>query len=173
MIGLLVSCSETSRYRVLSFIFDGVPAPEGMEVKEEGSRESEQTAFQQAVEELGVEKNPPPPQIQSIHEPYLGRNCRVCHDSPLNLDVIPRNAELCDRCHLQQRIVEGWDHGPINLGSCVPCHVPHSSIYPNLLSKPVPDVCLFCHQEEEEHPEYHAVPNYSSCTECHDPHRMY
>ena len=85
-----------------------------------------------------------------------------------------KDAALCDRCHKEQRIREGWDHGPINLGTCVPCHRPHESEYPYLLEKPMPDLCLDCHGTEmEKYQFYHAVPDVSNCSTCHDPHRMY
>lgn len=174
MLGMLAACAPYTRYRVLSFIFDGVPHPDATNGYP-GPITQPVSEFQQAI--AGVPKLPPkvqPPKIVSVHKPVADRQCSQCHDmSTGSLDVIPDD-QLCDKCHKEQRIQEGWDHGPINLGTCVPCHKPHDSIHEHLLDQPVPELCLSCHTEmEERHPEYHMVENFNDCVACHDPHRMY
>jgi predicted CXXCH cytochrome family protein len=90
------------------------------------------------------------------------------------MQALTQDATMCDQCHREQRLREGWNHGPVNLGTCIPCHVAHESQYPHLLERPVPDVCLVCHETEmERKTEYHAVENVNQCTACHNPHRMY
>lgn len=174
----VVACSPMTRYQVLSFFFDGVPPPPGMVVEKPPTEEPRRTsAFAAGLRALREEATPPeaPPRIVSVHEPYQERNCQQCHDmTHAGMKDPARDASLCDRCHIDQRKEEGWDHGPINLGTCVPCHVPHASVYPSLLYTPVPDLCLDCHVDvTRESREEHDVPNFPNCVECHDPHRMY
>jgi predicted CXXCH cytochrome family protein len=167
------ACAPDTRYRVLSFFFDGVPAP-GEQPKLPESRTRPETAL---FHPLRAGAQAPLPTVKapaSIHPPVRERKCGACHDpsdvsAPLALDE-----RLCDKCHKEQRQREGWDHGPINLGTCIPCHRAHESPYPHLLEKPVPDLCLDCHREDMERKEdYHNVVNVDKCAECHDPHRMY
>jgi predicted CXXCH cytochrome family protein len=177
---LVVACSSEARYHVLSFFFDGVPSPPGVGEHEIGA----QAAFPRPYTSFGpgqpvvagLEK-PAAARllIQSVHEPVRENRCQACHKPPFRYDEMPPpDARLCDECHLEKRQEEGWDHGPINLGTCIPCHVPHRSQYPHLLDKPIPDLCLLCHKEDLERPEdYHDVPNINDCIACHDPHRMY
>jgi predicted CXXCH cytochrome family protein len=90
------------------------------------------------------------------------------------MEPLAIDARLCDRCHGEQRQREGWNHGPINLGTCIPCHRAHESPYPHLLDRPVPQLCLHCHVDALEiMPQYHQVADLEDCTQCHDPHRMY
>lgn len=170
---LTMACAPTTRYRVLSFFFDGVPPPPGMEIAEPMGPGESISPFRAALQAMPRAELPDVAQIVSVHAPYAERQCSECHGSVMTLDAIPRDAALCDRCHLEQRVEEGWNHGPINLGTCVPCHRPHNSIYPHLLEQPVPALCLWCHADEMQRPtEYHDVPNVDACLECHDPHKM-
>lgn len=175
----VVACSPMTRYQVLSFLFDGVPPPPGhvAEPRPREDRGRPTSAFAAGLRTIREEAIRPqaPPRIASVHEPYQERNCGLCHDMTHSGMKDPaRDASLCDRCHLDQRQEQGWDHGPINLGTCIPCHVPHASIHEHLLSVPVPDLCLDCHVDvtPASH-EDHDVENFNNCVECHDPHRMY
>lgn len=177
---LMMACAPTTRYRVMSFFFDGVPRPEGVENGRPGHMDYASTsltpfqASMQALREQRGEVSSPQPVFLSIHQPVAENKCGQCHDPRVDFNQMARDASLCDRCHLDQRQEEGWDHGPINIGTCVPCHTPHKSQHPHLLAEPVPDVCLFCHRDDlTAGPEYHAVSNFDDCTACHDPHRMY
>src|SRR5690606_14426887 len=112
--------------------------------------------------------------VRSVHKPYQERQCSQCHDMTRGTGDIAHDASLCDKCHYEDRRRGGWDHGPINLGTCVPCHTPHNSEHEKLLALPIPDLCLTCHIEETPtRQEYHDVPNFNDCVACHDPHRMY
>lgn len=178
---VVAACAPESRYRTLSFLFDGVPAPSGMAVdfpigEAEEGRPAYRTIFNGGLS-LAAKGEIPAPKVvfKSIHKPVAENRCLECHDPSIGFDKMPaHDAGLCDKCHLEQRQREGWDHGPINLGACIPCHVAHESPNEHLLSKPVPDLCLTCHKEDLERPEtYHDVPNIDECVACHNPHRMY
>lgn len=179
LVCFLVACAPEARYRVLSFIFDGVPPPPGMRVESPISLSggpAYSSTFNGGLS-LAARGESAPPKVTflSVHKPVAENKCTECHDSKLGFDTLPpHDARLCDKCHLKQREKEGWNHGPINLGTCIPCHVPHRSRYEHLLSKPIPDLCLTCHQEDLARPEeYHDVTNVDDCIACHDPHRMY
>lgn len=177
---LAASCSPESRYRVLSAVFDGVPPPAGFETPAPGivvpSVEVPGSGFLDDLRTLR-EQRPPrdtTPVILSVHKPVAERKCRECHGDPEDVAIIPHDARLCDKCHLDQRRDQGWDHGPINLGTCIPCHTPHRSRHKSLLSEPLPDLCLHCHKDvSPDGPDYHVVANFADCSACHDPHRMY
>ena len=175
---VVAGCAPASRYRVLSFFFDGVPVPAGVEPRPgyESSRTVQrQSSFRAALAQLPAPPPPPPAVVyRSIHQPVVENRCRFCHNPNAPMDEIVHDATLCDACHGDQRREEGWDHGPINLGTCIPCHVSHKSPYDSLLTEPMPDLCLHCHDREGlAEPDYHQVETYDQCTTCHDPHRMY
>lgn len=171
------SCSTPeSRYRVLSAVFDGVPPPPGMEVPLDEMLDGEASTLQQGLATIRANKpaRPEPPKIVSVHKPVAENKCRECHDMDRPGQDIARDASLCDKCHLEERRAKGWDHGPINLGTCIPCHAPHESQYEHLLAVAMPGLCLNCHdQVTPAGPDYHRVENFDACTACHDPHRMY
>lgn len=110
--------------------------------------------------------------IVSVHAPVRERRCTACHDMQSAMTLMADSIQLCDQCHKADRIEQGWDHGPINLGSCLPCHRAHDSPFPHLLDQPVPELCATCHAEDMGRAEpYHAGPNANDCTACHHPHR--
>jgi predicted CXXCH cytochrome family protein len=174
---IVMACASKRRYEVLSFFFDGVPSPEGT-TQTETRRSFRISPFRASLESLAAARTPVPkpqaPPIVSIHKPVAEKKCLECHDTSAGLQPFARNEALCDKCHLEERIREGWDHGPINLGLCVPCHRAHESPYPYLLEQPVPQLCLICHVEDMDRKEsYHEVSFVNDCTACHDPHIMY
>lgn len=173
------ACSPVARYRVLSAVFDGVPPPPGMVVAPADALEpavAGASAFGEGMDRLRAARPPrtPLPTIVSVHRPVAERKCRECHDLNTPDAGLRHDATLCDRCHKEQRQRENWDHGPINLGTCIPCHVPHRSPNAHLLAVATPQLCLNCHEGvTPESADYHCVDNFDDCTGCHDPHRMY
>ena len=176
---LVVSCTTVGRYRVMSFLFDGVPPPAGVTARPARIPEGKDAATSVFVEGLHKLREAKPPKkilpvIKSVHKPVAEHKCKECHDEKRGVGDVQHGAALCDRCHQEQRREAGWDHGPINLGTCIPCHVPHRSTNEHLLSAPVPDLCLGCHVNataSESGP--HEAATFANCTSCHDPHRMY
>lgn len=174
VIAILASCTPVGRYEALSFFFDGVPPPPGMEVSEEGQDLTVADEGSLIPPPAQPRATPTPVIIASRHEPYARNQCRECHNMQGRYGIPPVDATLCDQCHKEQRIREGWNHGPINLGTCIPCHKAHESRYEHLLSEPIPGLCLDCHVEvKQSAPDYHDVPEFEQCTACHDPHLMY
>lgn len=173
VLAVTVACSATTRYRTLSFFFDGVPNPEAKATDE--SKPREVSDFRRMIESLPERETPAPaaPIPVSVHAPVRDRQCNQCHNMGTAMTSPAMDVGLCDRCHAEQRLQAGWNHGPINFGTCVPCHQAHDSPYPHLLAEAVPDLCRQCHVEDSTLKEIHEdVPEESLCTDCHEPHRV-
>jgi len=158
------------RYRVLSFFFDGVPLPESMRSAEEQSTEG--------AEELNRTDRPAAGRAQflSFHRPFVDRKCFQCHSRSNSFQISMTDITPCRSCHdTHLKDVEGdWVHGPLAVGDCGMCHLPHKSEYYHLLTKPQPDVCFFCHDSTSvlEKPYHESVTTEEqTCGSCHDPHR--
>lgn len=95
-------------------------------------------------------------------------NCAsTCHT---NIDSvgysINPSAPLCYDCH-DANNDKAYVHGPINMGVCTVCHLPHgSNIKTNLIAQ-ADTLCKGCHDSlMASHPN---IAN-KSCIDCHDPH---
>ena len=117
-LGSFLGCSQDRRYKVLSFFFDGVPAPGGV-------RAGERTVYQ--------------------HKPYADGKCGLCHVSddidmsiarPTNITQM--SSSLCLRCHEKVRTEHLIMHGPVTATECLMCHNPHESSVAHLLKAPAP-----------------------------------
>lgn len=109
----------------------------------------------------------------SVHPPYAHRQCDTCHRSEQGQEAYRPSEGLCLRCHGERLQREQWDHGPLNFGHCLICHVPHYSQLPHLENQPQPELCTRCHSAEDlmsSLPLHRGVES-QRCTDCHDPHR--
>jgi predicted CXXCH cytochrome family protein len=149
---ILCGCETTTRYKVLSFFFDGVPNPE----LEKTSKGPDRTGVGAAA-----------PQ-GSMHGPYLAKQCGACHERGTNALVAPIG-ELCFRCHVI-KMDKKWVHGPLASGGCRFCHVPHTSSNPFLLVSALANSCFSCHDEEAIKKGEHHKGTEMKCTYCHDAH---
>lgn len=151
----LACAGPETRYKVLSFFFDGVPPPE---------REEE------VKDTVAVEAAKPsePRRKYVSHGPYAARLCDSCHRPGTNKLLLPIEV-LCQNCH--DLAISGRKvHGPISSGGCRVCHDPHGSGYPKLLVSDSRGFCLYCHEQayvlaREVHREVS-----EECTVCHDAH---
>ena len=150
---LSMGCNPASRYNVLSFLFDGVPAPEP-------------PGGQSTADMTGVV--PPQPRIY-VHGPYGARLCNACHD-PGGMNVLVATGEhLCFRCH-EIKMDKKYIHGPLASGGCTACHDPHSSKYRYLLVAEPEQVCFYCHSREAVAKVAAHEGVDGQCTTCHDAH---
>ena len=156
---VVFGCSPETRYRTLSFFFDGVPEPGGQTTAKAatGKRSGER------VREAGSK-----PQYRS-HGPYAAQLCEACHEQgggKLHLPV----EELCLYCH-DLNIRKKHIHGPVASGGCRVCHDPHGSGKAFLLVSESTIFCFTCHDEAEVGArEVHRTAKDAQCTDCHDPH---
>ena len=154
----LIGCGDSgAQYRVLSVFFEGVPKPGQESVPPTGGAPG------------GVVAAPPQPAI-FYHAAYENRLCLPCHSEP-GYQVSPAKT-ACGACHKAYFQVQSneWQHGPVAVGQCGFCHLPHTSPYPHLLTRPVPDLCFQCHDRHTLAKPYHATTGNQSCTACHDSH---
>ncbi len=174
----LAGCGDpATRYKVLSFFFDGVPEP-GAPPRPRGVRkglglsgpEDLVATTRPTTGPAGVAAAVQAPMV--YHAPFKDpKQCKNCHDPSKSFGTPA--ADMCRTCHKRHydQQWDDWTHGPVALGQCALCHVSHSSRYAGLLTAPMPDLCLGCHDAKRtmERP-YHATAGTQACTTCHDPH---
>ena len=170
---LLTSCSDSvTRHKVLSTIFDGVPSlPPAGEMCNQYYQE--RVAAEAAGLAMINEGENSKQNRSSSHKPYKEKKCRDCHsnDKNVNAGLIAPKRELCGACH--KHFIKGHNvHGPVAVGDCLACHLPHNSQYPSLLKEDPDKICATCHQESRLAAAMHDrfVVKTISCGECHDPH---
>lgn len=154
---LSIGCDATSRYRVLSLFFDGVPRPQPPGAAERnpaaaaaGAVPSRQVGFRG-------------------HGPYAAKLCNACHEpGAMNALVAPRE-QLCFRCH-EIRMNKKYIHGPLASGGCTACHDPHSSQYRYLLVSESDSFCFYCHDRQTVARVGAHRGVQEQCTTCHDAH---
>ena len=156
MATLSIGCDATSRYRVLSLFFDGVPPPP--------APARNVTAGEALPTDLALQRI-----RHSEHGPYAARLCQACHNAAATNALIVPGDQLCFRCH-QFKTDKRYVHGPLASGGCTACHDPHNSRYRYLLLSESDTFCLYCHDRQviAKNPA-HANTD-APCTVCHDPH---
>lgn len=162
---LLPACSPSTRYRVLTFLFDGVPEPgkpavgAGAPTVATGPQESGEAAPRAA--RLAV----------VAHAPFRENRCTACHNMNTGQLTKEVRAGLCVDCHASPAKDARYLHGPVAVDDCVACHHFHASPYPKLLLQDAHTVCLRCHRQEDLSAEPHdATVEGQACVVCHDPH---
>jgi predicted CXXCH cytochrome family protein len=153
--------SPERRYRVLTFLFDGVPPPGQVAAVEEPKRLA-------AGERRVARRARRPVPIFIRHE----AECEECHsrDRAPNRLAAPRQ-ELCWDCHDREEFEGEVVHGPVAAGECVECHSPHKSKFPSLLLSKGSSICAKCHDRRTfPSVDQHRVERGDECLDCHDPH---
>lgn len=170
---LLTSCGDpVTRHKVLSTIFDGVPSlPPAGEMCNQYYQE--RVAAAAAGQKMLTEEESSSKGKGSSHKPYAEKKCRDCHSNNKNVNagLIAPKRELCGVCHID--FIKGSNvHGPVAVGDCLACHLPHNSQYPSLLKEDPDKICATCHQESRLAAAMHDrfLVKTISCGECHDPH---
>jgi len=118
-----------------------------------------------------------------VVHPAAKDDCGSCHEktgaphpgkegNEFNLAV--EGADLCLSCH-EVISEEGSVHPPAQDGECLTCHDPHASELRGLLTQPLPDLCVMCHdgyqQPQGDSGSTHGViESEKSCLACHRPH---
>lgn len=149
-----LGCTPQKHYKVLSFFFDGVPDPNA---PPEGELDAESA----------TSGRPVPRAI--LHKPFAENKCDACHTSASGRfqDFDKADDSSCAKCHEHVQTQFAVMHGPVAIGGCSFCHVPHESSIPALLIDTAPAVCLTCHDREllPATPADHATDR--SCLDCH------
>lgn len=155
-------CSAKKNYKTLSFFFDGVPKP-GEKSKTGGKK----------VQGPVLEKAPLKPEnwdkIISRHPPYAERKCKECHNTRSLNFIRGKKDRLCYTCHKKEKFVGDYLHGPVAVGACLACHLPHESKYDKLLKMDSPRLCTGCHTTLVKR-DIKSHGKGKVCTQCHNPH---
>ena len=168
-----LGCNPITRYRVLSFFFDGVPPPAGMQGEQPAQVAADPGAEPEplilpAEREPAVAMTP----VRSSHAPYVDRLCFECHADG-GYQTPSGGQDMCRKCHAPYFEFEAydWAHGPVAAGDCSFCHSAHISEHVSLLTASVPDLCLRCHDADLTMAQpYHLAATAQPCSSCHDPH---
>jgi len=163
---LLAGCDPITRHKVLSTVFDGVPSlPEPDELCADYVAKGAGPGSEGGEAGRVV--------AGSTHKPYGEKRCNDCHaqNKSENDGLIRPKQELCFVCH--DGIIDGpFVHGPVAVGDCLACHLPHSSTFPSLLRKSPEELCQSCHREDRLAATMHQRVGDRDmvCGECHGPH---
>jgi predicted CXXCH cytochrome family protein len=172
-LGLLNGCDSVTRHRVLTTVFDGVPDyPEPVQLCDEYY--VQRLAAEAAGETLDEQAAGKGNAQRSSHQPYAEKACDDCHsgDKSVGGGLIAPKQELCFVCHKDFIPQQVNVHGPVAVGDCLACHLPHSSPNKSLLVESPEKICTICHQEQRLAAAMHQrfIAKEIGCGECHDPH---
>lgn len=149
-----MGCSPERHYKTLSFFFDGVPDPNAPPSLVNG-------------EETDATGAPIPRAF--LHKPFAENRCDACHATASGRfeDFDKADDSSCAQCHPNVQTQFAVMHGPVAIGGCSFCHVPHESSIPALLVDAAPAVCMTCHDREllPVDPPDHQTDR--SCLDCH------
>lgn len=164
----LASCDQAARHKALTTIFDGVPSlPPAEDLCEDYAAQLEMAS------DMSTMDGEPKETLKSgsVHEPYGEKDCAGCHETGKSNELIRPRTELCFVCHVD--FIQGDHvHGPIAVGDCLACHLPHQSNHSALLVKDRSEICSKCHREDRlaagmhERLSSRGMP----CVECHGAH---
>jgi predicted CXXCH cytochrome family protein len=163
---VLGGCVAASRYRIASFLFDGVPSPDG--AAEAGPAPPPSKGNEPAPDPQPEQ----PGRVQTIaaagstHKPFGERSCSKCHDSGASNKPRVEGNGLCLTCHTKILTGKPFTHVPA-AAECQLCHAPHKSENKRLLQQPLPDLCLMCHSTDDLTKVHGEI---GECLTCHNPH---
>ena len=162
---IITACSATTRYQVLSSIFDGVPNPNAKQ-KEISDSLLVDTLYTRSNLTAAIKE----PEF-IYHPPYQNRMCGGCHNKLKGNELIKSIPDLCYNCHENLTGKNPALHGPVAMGDCNVCHSPHLAKNKFLLVRKGRELCLHCHELNQinENKNHFAVEEYE-CLDCHDPH---
>jgi len=163
---IIVSCSSSARYKILSSIFDGVPDPNA---RQKEISDSLKTDSLLTKKKLVTARNKKPSFI--YHPPYQNRLCKACHNISRGNKLLKPVPELCFKCHEDITAKNPVIHGPVAMGDCVVCHSPHLAKYKFLLKRKGNALCHYCHNQEDlSKNKMHFAIEEHDCLDCHNPH---
>ena len=159
------ACSPESRYKVLSFIFDGVPEPD---FSDNIAEVNDSVLTSDSTNILNIAENNKTKVF--FHQPYLDKDCNSCHSNNDMGQKIKTQPELCYTCHENFEDEYAVIHGPVAGGYCTDCHDPHKSKFPELMLREGKDICLKCHDPQIVESDIHSLVEINECVSCHNPH---
>jgi predicted CXXCH cytochrome family protein len=157
-------CAPESRYKVLSFFFDGVPEPKPAHVVLDSTNHSPKIMTKREM--IGLHET-----TLTFHPPFQNKECENCHERRSGNRLVDPLPDLCYNCHDNFSDEYDYVHGPVRGGFCTECHNPHSSMREKLLVRDQKDLCVYCHQSGQIlNQEIHEDVTGADCLDCHNPH---
>jgi len=165
--------SPETKYKVLSFFFDGVPPPgDGAKAGKGAEKEDDSKGIvpaEKANEKPTQASKKPKTPLMPKHPPYADRKCLKCHKSLGSGAAVL--ADSCFGCHPRKEIVPEHPHDPVEEGSCTECHDPHESPNEHFLRKKPQELCAECHDyDDDDFAARHEPLTDRRCTACHNAH---
>lgn len=174
---LVSGCADSvTKHSILSALFDGVPGLPTTEKLCEDEMGDQYKEFYEALarEEairIAEEGSKGLKKIVSRHMPFVEKNCKGCHNFKATNRLITEKNQLCYVCHTD--FIKGkYVHGPVAVGDCMACHLPHDAKYTSLLKEHKNYICSKCHYEGRLAEQMHkkVITHNMNCIDCHDPH---
>jgi predicted CXXCH cytochrome family protein len=168
----LLACAESTRYKVLTFFFEGVPKPgEPVDTEKEAELTKDAGDAQSALAALNALKpSGANARVVRLHPPYKTSRCGACHSGEAGSITRTPQEGLCRQCH----DVPGdarYVHGPVAVDDCLYCHHHHGGQNIYMLRVPPEQLCIECHDEDDlTEGEYHATLETKLCIDCHSGH---
>jgi predicted CXXCH cytochrome family protein len=162
----IASCTTERHYRLLSFFFDGVPAPDTIitDTLHAGTLHSLTVASADSLNERAD-------QAYTVHYPYMENDCQSCHDKDSPGELVVQEPDLCYMCHDNFESSYKVIHGPVAGGYCTECHNPHQSRNRYMLKRNGQELCTWCHKfSEAPVNDMHTDLGDTDCLMCHNPH---
>lgn len=172
IVTVTIGCSSDTRNRLKHWFFE-IP-----EQKAETKAKTNQTPSETLptplphtiFERLAVSQARSKLTYVSVHQPFVNHQCRSCHNDNNSMAAEEYMLTSCQTCHARYFSKE-VRHFPVSEKQCMECHLPHRGQQLALLTQPLFDVCIECHDEPEDLSERaHTVQGVERCTACHDPH---
>ncbi len=167
---VIVSCSASARYKILSTVFDGVPDPNARQKEIIDSLKIDSLLAKNKLiltKKKAVNQN----DMYFFHPPYQNRMCKECHNVTEGNKLVKEVPALCYTCHEDLTEKNPALHGPVAMGNCIVCHSPHLARFKNLLKRNGNDLCFFCHESEDiNNSKSHFATEEYDCLDCHNPH---
>ncbi|MCX6154508.1 MAG: hypothetical protein NT007_10140 [Candidatus Kapabacteria bacterium] len=158
---LLISCSQLSNYKVLSFVFDGVPDP-----KNEKHAIYDSLKRNDNLTDLKAETN-----TKVKHKPFEDKRCNTCHQIANTSLLKDNQPQLCYQCHPDNEKKYKFTHAPVISGYCTKCHSPHLSENKKLIISDNQTLCYQCHDKADVNSyQVHIKNEDKKCWSCHNPH---
>ncbi|GBD92243.1 doubled CXXCH motif [bacterium BMS3Abin04] len=163
---ILVSCSTTTRYEILSTIFDGVPNPNAKQKEIADSLKADTLFTKNKLLTAKIKKTD-----FFYHPPYRKRLCNACHNVDKGNKLVKPMPGLCYTCHKNMTGKDPVIHGPVAMGDCLACHNPHLAKNKFLLKRKGRALCLYCHNPAVINKDkIHFASEELDCLDCHNPH---
>ncbi len=172
---LLMGCAETTRYRVLSFFFDGVPLPPSMQPEQPQLAEGDAPGDSIVGAETEPQARVVAVKAIRVHPPYTNFRCAACHDLDSGSIRGTPQTGMCKQCHAKLTDEFRYVHGPVAVDDCLFCHHHHGGQFRHMLRADAAEICLSCHDKDDLTEGDHHQGNEEgiekqSCIGCHHGH---